>query len=257
MRRIRHLCLSDRPPQSTNVTRLGEGDKAHIVQLLLLAAPTLETLAFSASFPTTSASLIGTLFSIVFPCLAELTIAGYYPFPRLPASLPRLERLHLRGNRNPHGLLQLGALDAVCPNLTHLMISDLSMAVSFVDELEEALKTGRDSEANTNTSNDMYYPSPFTVNLPSKLEFIAIQPRLEPEREFSGRHRVSTLKDQEMMDRLERLRLDSAEAGGIHGVRFILRDRSVSAFDSNEVARREWCDRLDGGNGCWGIPLPV
>jgi hypothetical protein len=83
-----------------------------LIQFLLLAVPTLETLVFSASCMATSTMLIAAAFTIVDPRLMELTIAGYYPFPHLPTSFPRLERLHLRGNRNSHGLLHM-SLDAI------------------------------------------------------------------------------------------------------------------------------------------------
>src|ERR1700728_487315 len=63
MRRIRHLFLSDKrdgiidqPAKSTS--RLNDAEKTTVIQFLLLAAPTLETLAFSASCTATSTTLI-------------------------------------------------------------------------------------------------------------------------------------------------------------------------------------------------------
>ncbi|KAF9448535.1 hypothetical protein P691DRAFT_639233, partial [Macrolepiota fuliginosa MF-IS2] len=130
-RRIHHLFISDAS---------GERDLASsIISILTLSAPTLETLALVAPAPLSSTSLIARLLRTRFPRLYELTISGHYPFPSSsPSCFPSLERLHLLGNRNPHGLLNLGALESSMPALTHLRISGLSLAVSFSQELHQA-----------------------------------------------------------------------------------------------------------------------
>ncbi|RDX40709.1 hypothetical protein OH76DRAFT_1306395, partial [Lentinus brumalis] len=145
LRRIRRLFLSDwthadvqtRSMFFTDMERY-DAEKALAARILDLAAPTLESLALVASCPYTAPPLVGHLFSITLPGLLELSIHGFYPFPRLPGTMPKLERLHLSGNRNPHGLLQLGALEAACPNLTHLRISDVAIATPFARELHAA-----------------------------------------------------------------------------------------------------------------------
>jgi hypothetical protein len=50
--------------------------------------------------------------------------------------MPNLRRLRLEGNRNPHGLFQLGSLLSL-PRLEVLTIGGLNAAVSFVEELED------------------------------------------------------------------------------------------------------------------------
>ncbi|KAI0643376.1 hypothetical protein C8Q79DRAFT_883161, partial [Trametes meyenii] len=148
LRRIRHLFLSDwtHSQAKERVVRASEeaqdryeAEKTLALRILALAAPTLETLAVVVSCPYTGPSVLGSLFSTPLPHLVDLAVHGFYPFPHVPRSVPRLERLHLSGNRNPHGLLQLGALDAACPSLTHLHVSGLVAAISFVEELRAAL----------------------------------------------------------------------------------------------------------------------
>ncbi|KAI9065743.1 hypothetical protein FKP32DRAFT_1665249 [Trametes sanguinea] len=147
LRRIRHLFLSDWThnqtkgrvvPSSDEALDRYELEKTLAVRIITLAAATVETLVVVSSCPYTGPTLLGALFSTPMPRLTELSVHGFYPFPHVPRSMPRLERLHLSGNRNPHGLLQLGALDAACPSLVHLHLSGLVAASSFAEELHSA-----------------------------------------------------------------------------------------------------------------------
>ncbi|KAI0354467.1 hypothetical protein OH77DRAFT_1496737 [Trametes cingulata] len=162
LRRIRHLFLSDWTHSKTlqRAVHVPEdaqdqyiAQKALLLRILTLAAPTLETLAIMASCPYTGSSLLGALYSTPMPRLTELSIHGFYPFPHVPGCMPRLERLHLSGNRNPHGLLHLGALDAAYPSLTELRISGLMAAVSFAEELQSALQE-RPEDTQTRAANN-------------------------------------------------------------------------------------------------------
>jgi hypothetical protein len=251
MRHIRHLFVSDdhknSPSPGVIKRRLAEAEKTSIIHVLVIAAPTLESLTLSASCTVTSTSLIGGLFNIVFPRLVELTVVGYYPFPHIPNSLPRLERLHLRGNRNPHGLLQFGTLDAVCPRLTHLRVSDLSMAVSFIDELKDAL-TCRLADTDANAASSVY-----AGKLPRHVSHVVIQPCPEP---IKKGHRSSYLKDQIMAERLAKFALNGVDVGAKY-VRYVLLERSAPDEVQSESVRHDWSDRLDGGDGCWRVPSPV
>ncbi|KAI0668203.1 hypothetical protein C8Q78DRAFT_1071507 [Trametes maxima] len=157
LRRIRHLFLSDwtRSQAKERVVRASEdaqdgyeAEKTLALRILALAAPMLETLAVVVSCPYTGPSILGSLFTLPLPRLVHLSVHGFYPFPNVPRSMPRLERLHLSGNRNPHGLLQLGSLDTACPALTHLHISGLVAAVSFAEEMRAAFE-GQDDHATT------------------------------------------------------------------------------------------------------------
>ncbi len=60
-----------------------------------------------------------------FPRLQRLALSGFYPFPSALGRFPSLTHLHLDGNRNPHGLLQMGALEDACPVLAELTITGL------------------------------------------------------------------------------------------------------------------------------------
>ncbi|KAI8977780.1 hypothetical protein BD414DRAFT_517027 [Trametes punicea] len=148
LRRIRHLFLSDWSLSQTKERVVAVSDEAQdryelektlALRILTLAAPTVESLVVVASCPFTGPPLLGALFSTPMLHLTELAVHGFYPFPHSPRSMPRLERLHLSGNRNPHGLLQLGALDSACPSLAHLRISGLVAAASFAEELQAAI----------------------------------------------------------------------------------------------------------------------
>ncbi|KAI0824425.1 hypothetical protein BC628DRAFT_1411028 [Trametes gibbosa] len=152
-RRIRHLFLSDWTHAQTKecIVRMSEDaqdryllEKTLALRILMLAAPTLETLAVMVACPYTGPPLLGALFSTPMPHLTGLAVHGFYPFPHAPGVMPRLERLHLSGNRNPHGLLELGALDIACPSLKHLHVSGLVAAASFAEELRFALQERAD-----------------------------------------------------------------------------------------------------------------
>ncbi|KAL0960436.1 hypothetical protein HGRIS_005479 [Hohenbuehelia grisea] len=145
LRHIHHLFISDKyagidehssgrqralsyPP---SVARASD-----ICKIIALAAPTLETLAFCGLVDSTS--LISQMFRTHFPELRELSIFGFYPFPSSPSTMPKLQRLHLAGNRNPHGLLQLGGVASACPSVSHLRLSGIMGAVAFSEELRAA-----------------------------------------------------------------------------------------------------------------------
>ncbi|KAF8147878.1 hypothetical protein B0H34DRAFT_619431, partial [Crassisporium funariophilum] len=149
-RHIRHLLISnecsnaslDQIPHSSNSPPLSLLEiQTLVLRIITIASPTLFTLAFvaSSSSPAASTPLIARIFRTPFPLLHDLTICGYYPFPNAPGKFPCLERLHLSGNRNPHGLFQLGVLEAAFPSLRDLKVDGLGMAVTFLFEVEEAL----------------------------------------------------------------------------------------------------------------------
>ncbi|KAJ4491925.1 hypothetical protein C8J55DRAFT_402353, partial [Lentinula edodes] len=138
LRRILHLYIS---LSQSDIQGDTECDTiSHIFYILQCAAETLKTLTFIYHNTVFSTSVLGQLLRRSFPVLTELTIHGFYPFPKMNKSfMPMLERLHLSGNRNPYGLLQLSSLDECFPSLSHLRISGLLMAGSFVEELKGAL----------------------------------------------------------------------------------------------------------------------
>lgn len=233
LRQIQHLFISDES-QRRNDHQLGKHicdmEANSIMRILTLAAPTLRTLAFVTTCPSTGTSLIGRLFRISFPSLMELTISGFYPFPSLPGKMPMLERLHLNGNRNPHGLLQADVLENVCPSLTHLRVSGLAMAASFALELEESLKADE--------------LTMFPSNLPPRMQEILIQPASPPP--ISSKPSTAQLKDRLMMTRLEEAECSSSATS----VRVSILPRREAEMIPND-ARQEWFSRLHGGNGCW------
>ncbi|TDL20831.1 hypothetical protein BD410DRAFT_790509 [Rickenella mellea] len=147
--------------------------------LLSLVAPTLLTLSVLTYNPLTSTTILTHPFSISFPHLQALTMHGFYPYPHVPSlslsqshshsqphsqphsqtptkpqtPLPSLKSLHLSGSRNPHGLLQIGALSACCPLLSHLRVSGLRSALSFAQELDAALSFAASSFSTSASSS--------------------------------------------------------------------------------------------------------
>ncbi|TFK85385.1 hypothetical protein K466DRAFT_601214 [Polyporus arcularius HHB13444] len=235
LRRIRRLFLSDwthadvqkRSMFFTDMERY-DAEKALAARILDLAAPSLESLALVASCPYTAPPLVGHLFSITLPRLLELSIHGFYPFPRLPGTMPKLERLHLSGNRNPHGLLQLGALEAACPNLTHLRISDVAIATPFARELHAAALPPTDASCDT---------SPFPSVLPPRLRHVVVEARrLQQSVHYKGSLKRGTQTAHEKMMAL--LREVQLRRGDTRLQSFsVVEDDGYEAY---EVLRRDW-----------------
>ena len=232
LRQIRHLFLSDQPfskPEGKLRIPSPTLDPSAITRILALVAHTLETLTFVLSDVTTSTRSIARLFRLSFPRLRELAVSGFYPFPSSPGKFPRLTHLHLHGNRNPHGLLQLRGLDETCPSLTHLRVSGLSMAVNFAQELQEAF------------SGDEETMELFPSRLPPHVEHVIVQPG-SPAGKLST---VALQKEEAMVQQLAAVRLLATK-----GVRFdVLEGSDVGPF--TEAFKREWVDRLEGGQGGW------
>ncbi|KAG6885155.1 hypothetical protein C0993_005518, partial [Termitomyces sp. T159_Od127] len=193
LRLVRHLFLSTHKNDgsATHTPKATDSaDSASILRILSTCAPTLETLSFVSLSPSIGTLTISRLFRTAFPHLEELFISGFYPFPSAPGKLPALQRLHLHGNRNPHGLLEAGVLDEACPSLTHLRVSGLSMATTFALELQAAFK-GDDE-------------SPFPSRLPRSLRCVAVQPAA-PQLQVSGKGAANLARDEMMMMQLEKL----------------------------------------------------
>ncbi|KAG6818506.1 hypothetical protein H0H93_004436 [Arthromyces matolae] len=223
LRLVRHLFLSTHKndtPASTTPKATDAADSAAILRIITLCAPTLETLSFVSSSPSMGTMAISRLFRTPFPRLRELSISGFYPFPSAPGKLPSLERLHLHGNRNPHGLLQAGGLDEACPSLTHLRVSGLSMATTFALDLQAAFAGDEDS--------------PFPSKLPSRLRHLVIQPaKALPSSEKEAAHRA---RDDAMVAQLEKLQPPQH-------VEFTLLPRATME-GAYGVFQRDWVDRL-------------
>jgi len=227
-RRVRNLFISDRDDLPEHQISL-KCDAFHTTRLLGLVSPTVEVMTIHCDNPRISTSLLAFLFGLHYPCLRELTVIGYYPFPHVPNAMPRLNYLHLNGNRNPHGLLQIGCLDIACPELTHICISGLSRATSFVAELAEALTGDEESR------------SSFNANLPANVRHVIVQPGVMVPAPVQRMGTSPHLSDDCMMDELTNL----VGNDGIRGdVRFTLLGRS----DCENVvgtARQQWLRRLD------------
>ncbi|THU89943.1 hypothetical protein K435DRAFT_560728, partial [Dendrothele bispora CBS 962.96] len=133
LRLIRHLYVHLSPPQArVDVS----SDIQNLFSILSLASSTLESLSFVYPNTVLSSSILARVSRIPSPKLRELTLHGFYPFPNASAVyMPKLERLHLSGNRNPYGLFHPGCF----PSLTHLKISGVSMACAFAMELEQVV----------------------------------------------------------------------------------------------------------------------
>lgn len=185
LRRIRHLFLSDWTHKASLNRVIGSDDasmdrydqeEAIIMRILEYAAPSLETLAFSVFCPYNATPLIGHLFAMSFPRLTHLAVHGFYPFPSTTNAMPRLTRLYLSGNRNPHGLFQTGGLSAACPNLADLTVTGLVSAASFPLELRTALLAHTpNSSDNNGGEGDKPSDSLLQYTLPPKLESLSVE----------------------------------------------------------------------------------
>ena len=147
--------------------------------------------AVVVSCPFSAPPLLGELFSTSLPNLVALSIHGFYPFPSITSStptMPKLERLWLSGNRNPHGLLQLGALEAAAPTLTHLRVSEVALAAPFARELHAAALPAPSTAPTTRVSSGNAKPTTSLIAaLPSSLKSVVIDVRrLQPRVHYKG-----------------------------------------------------------------------
>lgn len=136
--------------------------------------------------------------------------------------MPRLERLRLSGNRNPHGLLQAGGLSAACPNLQELDVEGLVGAWTFVQELERVVLPERAGES----------PRRLEAVLPSTLRTVVVSTGAVP----SNGRRTAT-QHEKMLAGLENLVCSSALL--LDGVR-VQRGGEVKNDDVYAEWRRRW-----------------
>ncbi|KAG9219738.1 hypothetical protein CCMSSC00406_0010327 [Pleurotus cornucopiae] len=245
-RRIRHLFISDAPSSPPSSSKREREDRdptveTAMIKILHFAAPTLESLTFLATTPCTSTCLISQLFRHSFPRLLELTVHGYYPFPSMPASMPVLQRLHLSGNRNPHGLFQLGGLEASCPSISHLRISGVERAVAFANELESLLQQSSSPQGCIASGQQVLFPT----TLPKQLRILIVQTA-----PVSVKSVRSARLTKDMMRVLEGL--DRGVRGDNGRPSFHCLDgRDADDGDESKRLKADWEDRLSGGEGCW------
>ncbi|KAF8178760.1 hypothetical protein BJ912DRAFT_650484 [Pholiota molesta] len=254
MRCIRHLFLSDTAsseptptaptapaPPSSPPPRLTDTQTQAVARLLALAAPTATSLALVAHAPLSSTALIARVFRTPFPALRRLAVAGFYPFPSAAGRFPALRELRLSGHRNPHGLLQMGALEDAFPGLETLAIAGLGAAGGFVIELEEAL-AGREGA-------DGLGAFAVPTNLPRTLREITLQAAPEPvavvpaDAEYPD---TVVMKDRILVARLDALRARTAKAEA-EGVRVTVLERGVTQISPDDV-RREWIADIARGD---------
>jgi hypothetical protein len=229
LRHIRHLFISDTtcaieeesPTQATPETH------TLISHIISLAAPTLESLTFIAHSPQTSTSLIACLFRTPFPHLRDLTICGFYPFPVSAGKFPRLERLHLRGNRNPHGLLQMSVLEHACPSLKFLKVSGLESAASFVMEVKEAMEYHE---------NEREEPILFPAKFPARVRQVTLQ---------AGPRKVTKEGNIQRKDQLMMKCLENIETTNMKGVQVIVLERSPEPTMVHNI-KQEWLETIAG-----------
>ncbi|KAL0570130.1 hypothetical protein V5O48_011835 [Marasmius crinis-equi] len=256
LRRIFHLHLSLPFPDPRSL----HDNMNHLTRLLLLASPTLETLAFSTPTEIASSTVIARLFRTPFPHLTELSIHGYYPFPD-PAmvEMPLLERLHLSGNRNPYGLLP--TLKGSFPSLTHLRLSGLSVASSFARDLESHMKSHHCSVTcprrlgenrvsfRAVENSEILDHTPVHTSLPPRLQYIVVQT------ETRRRGTVNSMKKDAAMMEILRSCVDThagwREGAGKNSIRVSVGAPHAGQSSPCTLLYKNWSDRLMGGRGCW------
>lgn len=199
-----------------------EVERLTITRLLNLVSSTIESLSFIIYCPYNSTRLTGYLFSLKLPLLEDLSVCGFYPFPSSKSNLPNLRRLHLSGNRNPHGLFHTSNLQAALPKLEHLRVSGLVSAASFAEELRDAISPASQAERT----------SRFSVTLPSSLDCITISTGPSPVN--TKRLTAAYTQHQKMLHQL--VALDSLCADATDGPRLEIRGAELS-YDG---LREEW-----------------
>ncbi|KAF7426702.1 hypothetical protein PC9H_009071 [Pleurotus ostreatus] len=192
-----------------------------MIKILHFAASTLESLAFLATTPWTSTCLIS----------------------HASKSMPALQRLHLSGNRNPHGLFQLGGLEASCPSISRLRISGVERAVAFAHELDGLLQPSSSPSACIASGRQAF----FAATLPKKMRILMVQPA-----PVSVKSVRSARLTKDMMHVLEAL--DRSAKGEDGGVAFhVLDEQDVDDGSETKRLKADWMDRLGGGEGCWAL----
>lgn len=154
-RRVRNLFLSDLTRDESLMTIMKIYTRQHrdatvpaITRIFDVVASTLETLTFMVFMPIDSGYIVRHLYKAPLPCLRELALYGYFPYPTTsPNLLPLLERLHVCGHHNPYSLLRAGEkLAAACPRVREIHFSGLVAAAVWAQELERALFPDEDDE---------------------------------------------------------------------------------------------------------------
>ena len=206
-----------------------------ILRIISLAAPTLESLTFITQCPQSSTSLIAALFRTAFPRLQDLTVCGFYPFPTTAGKFPRLKRLHLSGNHNPHGLLQMSVLENACPSLQFLKVSGLGSATSFVMEVKEAMENKENGGEET--------ISLFPAKFPARIRQVTLQAGPGPKVVNGGKEGNVHFKDRLMMNGLEALNIKTTSESNVSDVRVIVLDRSPQPTMVHDM-KREWLENI-------------
>ncbi|KAJ3517345.1 hypothetical protein NLJ89_g564 [Agrocybe chaxingu] len=229
LRHIKNLFLANPTARSPS----NQVDSQKLMRIITLAAPTLQTLSFVVHTHLASTSMIARLFRTSFPNLLTLTVSGFYPFPSSVGKFPRLQSLHLLGNRNPHGLFQMPTLEDACPALTHLRISGLGAAGLFVYELEEALRAEATEEEDE---------CPIPSRVPPSVQRITVQAGPEPSADTGSSVTSTTiLKDRFMMAQLQMLKTRKVPDGS--DVLLRVRDRTLAPISVDDL-RTDWLDNL-------------
>lgn len=160
--------------------------------------------------------------------------------------MPSLKKLHLHGNRNPHGLLQSQALEGACPALEELRVSGLAMASSFVIELEDALLSSSSSSSEGSDNDDALFPA----SLPPTIKSVIVQAGVRPP--VGAKSSMVVLKDDAMMRQLERIRAIARDREE-EGVRVVVLDRPEEGMDVMSPAemKKVWLNGVAGRRDGW------
>ena len=233
-RRVRKLFISDWTRKEAELKAISSSDadmdryeveRLTITRLLGLVSPTIESLSFVISCPFNSTRLIGYLFSLNLPFLEDLLVYGFYPFPSSESNLPNLRRLHLSGNRNPHGIFQSGSLQTAMPKLEELRISGLVSAASFAEELRSAVSP----------TGQVERMSQFPVALPTGLKRITVSTGPSP----ANTRRLTSAYNQHQKMLHHLVMLDSACADATSCLRLEIRGAESQLLSYDDL-RREW-----------------
>ena len=248
MRRVKHLYL--------NIVICGwipSKATTRIIQLLSLLSADLQTLSL---FTLEHWVLI---IPTELPALRELTLFAHINPPAFVGSLqaPRLERLHIAYYDSlPEGFAE--CISRIAPKLTHLRISNVSQDRQHGNgDLLNAI-----ASFNPGSSLEPKYTFPIRDTPSRKAEYpYKFPPSLQ--KCIIAQAATRTIKYDSVQclytylaSQLERLGAEDT-SGKLHILKLAPYKRATLYWDSSHYSdqwpemRKEWEERIDGGDGCW------
>jgi len=250
-----------------------------IMELLMLLAPSLETLSLALFRPKVFPSLprrpnrwergivyincspprdkpLLDLSSLSFPQLKELTLRGNHTLPHSSSFAPHLRLLHLADESLTAGLE--GCLAVNHPQLTHLRISRLLKIRDHYQTISQLLFVLRIDSTSKVKPAQQGQRGANAVLLPEGVpRFYLIEPGPTPG--FSGSQTGGSDRDVDEVWRKpqgyhQMTSIFSKCSDLLPNFAFLPKHPGYNRGQEAEKARRQWADRIERGPGCWVAP---